>query len=123
MLVEVLENIVTKKGPLFPGQLAELPEGIIAKLGVRVKPLTFDKVHGLLDRLGDWTGITDLAAKECPTLLEAARQTYRDVDRDPALIGRYFQAWRELFLAVQRQQEKHADERTADTLTHAERSS
>ena len=67
-------------------------------------------------------GITDLAAKDCPDLLEAARQANRDVDRDQELIGRYYQAWRELFLAVQHQQEKDADDRTADTLTPAERS-
>lgn len=121
MLVEVLDYIATKKGQLAPGQLAELPEVIIAKLGGRVKPVTFDKVHEQLDLLGNWTGITDLAARECPDLLEAARQANRDVDRDPTLIGRYYQAWRELFLTVQHQQEKGTADKTVDTLTPAER--
>ena len=103
MLVKVLENITTKQGVLAPGQLVELPEGITTKLAGRVQPATFSQVNEQLDRLGDWTDVIDLAATQCPDLLEAARQANRDADRDPAKIGRYYQAWRAVFQAVRGQ--------------------
>lgn len=103
MLVEIFERIPTKKGQLTPGQLVELPQEVITKLAGRVRPSTFDQVHGQLDRMGDWTDVADLAAKKCPDLLEAARQAGRDVDRDPALLGEYYRAWRVVFLTARGQ--------------------
>jgi hypothetical protein len=64
---------------------------------------SFDQAHEQLDRLGDWTGVIGLAATKCPGLLEAARQSNRDFDHNPAPIGQYFHAWRALFRAVRGQ--------------------
>ncbi len=64
------------------------------------KITTFEQAHDQLNRMGDWTGVVALAEKVCPVQLETARHANRDVDRDPAQVAKYYQAWRELFLAV-----------------------
>lgn len=79
--------------------IADLP-GVLPLPDPKAEPATFDQVHEQLNRMGDWTDVTDMGAKKCPDLLETAQQANHDVDRDPGLIGKYYQSWRAVFLAV-----------------------